>query len=733
MSCNCIIPEKIKKILMSKNETIVYAQKSDLNKERQFGDSYLILTENRLIVSDNDDITRQIVLQNILEICIDELVGGGRITARTEYGVFHLLYYTNHQTQTFSKAAYLINDYLNGRKIVSAEIAEDTICKKCGAPLPERASNCPHCVPKFKILKRIISLANPYKKHVFLLLFVTALSVALQVLPPYFTKEIIDNVIGKNNKQNLIYYIAAMVSTGILYLIVRLAYIRLSTWISARIVTDLRSRLHTVLQYLKLGFFNRREPGELVGRIMHDTGELQQFLVDGLPFLIVNCFTFVVVGIIMININWKLTIAVLLPIPVLILGTGWFWKRLNPLFLREGTIIGHLHSVLSESINGLRAVKVCARENHRIKIFNEVNEDLARTRTTTQVVSGSFNETIFWIMSMGIALVWFFGVKMIDGNNGDFTLGELLAFVGYIWLFYGPLQWFSVVLDWMTQAFSGAERIFEVLDSSTEKYDKTSLVNVNKINGRIEFRNVRFSYERGKEILKGLTFDAAPGDVIGLVGRSGTGKSTIINLLIRFFEPDHGSIYIDGVALQKIDPAKLRSNIGVVMQEPFLFNASIAENIAYGLENISFSKIVNAARAAYAHEFIINKPNGYDTLIGDCGERLSGGEKQRIAIARAILQDPPILILDEATSSVDVCTEQHIQSAISNLIKGRTTIAIAHRLSTLSIADKLIVLSDGQVVESGTHDELLAYDGMYAEMVRSYNQINSLQSVVWGG
>ncbi|HEX3018915.1 MAG TPA: ABC transporter ATP-binding protein [Chitinispirillaceae bacterium] len=732
MDCPISIPEKVKKCILTQAGAIVYVQHSDLTNDREFGVEYLVLTDKKLIVAGKNEIICRYDLEDILEVFTDELVGSGRISVKTKTGVFHLVYYSNHLVELFTKAARLINDYLKSHPLVFPDNTVDSFCKKCGSPLPERSCNCPRCVPRIKILKRIVSLTFPYRKSLILLLFVTAAGVILQALPPYLTRGIVDDVIGNGNKDRLIYYTGAMIATGILFLLTRLINIRLSSWISSRIVSDLRSRLHGVLQHLKLSFFNRREPGELVGRIMHDTEELQHFLVDGLPFLIINSLTFIIVGAIMISLNWKLTLAVILPLPLLIFGTSWFWKKLHPLFLREGTIIGHLHSILSESIFGLRAVKACSRENHRIGLFNNINEELASTRIKTQLITGSFNETIFWIMSLGVSLVWFFGARM-NGAGSSFSLGDLMAFVGYIWLFYGPLQWFSVVLNWMTHAFSGAERIFEVLDTIPENKNNDKCISLNKIRGKIEFRNIHFSYERGKEVIRGLYFNITPGEIIGLVGRSGAGKSTIINLLIRFFEPDSGSILVDGIPVDKMKIEQLRSNIGIVMQEPFLFNGTIAENIAYGMENVSFDRILQAARAAYAHEFIVNKPDGYDTMVGEGGERLSGGEKQRIAIARAILHDPPILILDEATSSVDASTEQHIQNAISNLIKGRTTIAIAHRLSTLRNADRLMVLSEGKIAETGTHDELIELDGIYAEMVRSYNSVNALQSVVWGG
>lgn len=544
-----------------------------------------------------------------------------------------------------------------------------------------------------EILLRILNLAKPYKLRVLLLMVVTAFGVAFQVLPPYLTKKIVEDVIGKGQHSLLLYYTGAMVGAGILYLITRLVNLYLTSWISAQIVGDLRSQLHSTLQHIRLKYFTRREPGEFIGRVMHDTGELQQFLVEGIPFLLINSISFIVVAVILMKISWSLALFVF--VPILVIGSSWFWKKLHPLFLRQGSLIGHLHSVLNESIQGLRVVKACSKEKQRVALFNSVNDNLAKTQVRTQRIFGGFNEVMFWIMSLGVACVWFIAVRVITSKNPTLTVGDLLAFGGYIWLFYGPLQWYPVVLNWMTHAFSGAERIFEVIDTNAETGDDSNAIRLAQVKGEITFNNVHFSYEQGKEIIKGISFTIKPGEVIGLVGKSGSGKSTLINLLSSFYLPDSGQILLDNVPLQKMVLSQLRKNMGIVMQESFLFNASIAENIAYGMENASFKEIVEAARIAYAHEFIIRKPDRYDTLIGESGIRLSGGEKQRIAIARAILHNPPILILDEATSSVDTSTEQHIQSAIAQLIKGRTTIAIAHRLSTLRNADRLIVLADG--------------------------------------
>ena len=727
------IPDTITNLLGSRSKRVVFAQRSDLTISRRFGESFLIMTDKELLSVSDQKIIKEIPLKEIAEVKTDELSGGGRISVLSQGVNYPFLYYSNHYVPIFSDLVNSIASFKKSGEIAKADPKTISICEKCNSPLPDRDAGCPRCVPKIQILFRILELAKPYKLRVFLLMAVTALGVVFQVLPPYLTKKIVDDVIGKGQHSLLLYYTGAMVGAGLLYLITRLVNLYLTSWISAQIVGDLRSQLHSTLQFIRLRYFTRREPGEFIGRVMHDTGELQQFLVEGIPFLLINSISFVVVAVILMKISWSLALFVFVPVPILVVGSGWFWKKLHPLFLRQGSIIGHLHSVLNESIQGLRVVKACSKEQQRITLFNSVNESLAKTQVRTQRIFGGFNEVMYWVMSLGVACVWFIAVRVITSKNPTLTIGDLLAFVGYIWLFYGPLQWYSVVLNWMTHAFSGAERIFEVIDTNAETRDDSDALTLTNVKGEIVFENVRFSYEQGKEIIKGISFAIKPGEVIGLIGKSGSGKSTLINLLSRFYLPDSGQILLDNVPLQKLKISQLRKNMGIVMQDSFLFNASIAENIAYGMENVSFKEIVEAARTAYAHEFVIRKPDGYDTLIGESGIRLSGGEKQRIAIARAILHNPPILILDEATSSVDTSTEQHIQSAIAELIKGRTTIAIAHRLSTLRNADRLIVLSDGRIVESGTHEDLINSGGTYSQMVKSYTQMNTLQSVVWGG
>jgi ATP-binding cassette subfamily B protein len=515
------------------------------------------------------------------------------------------------------------------------------------------------------------------------------------------------------------------------YLGARLVAGIISAWFASRIVSDMRMELHTALQRLQLRYFAKRSAGEMVGRIMHDTQELRQFLVEGLPYLMVNCVSFLVIAVILVKLDHILALFVFLPVPALVFGANLFWRRLDPLFHRDGSKIAALHSLLHESIDGIKTVKAFVQEKTRAGKFNEQSRQWFKIRFHITSTWTGFQEVMFWIMQLGVSGVWFVAAWRITRNDPSITLGTLLAFVGYIWLLYGPMQWFTAVLDWMTHAFAGAERIFSILDTPPEIEDAPNAISVPGIKGSVSFASVHFSYEKGKEVIKGMNFDIKPGEMVGLVGKSGAGKSTVINLVCRFYDVDSGAVLIDGHNIRDIKLAQLRHQIGIVMQEPFLFRGSIMDNIRYGVPGKSFDDVMQAAKAAHAHDFILNKEDGYDTVIGDNGIQLSGGEKQRISIARAIILNPPILILDEATSSVDSETEKYIQDAIANLIRERTTIAIAHRLATLRNADRLFILDDGAIVEKGTHDQLMESGGHYARLVKMQSELNKIKGEMW--
>jgi ATP-binding cassette subfamily B protein len=391
------------------------------------------------------------------------------------------------------------------------------------------------------------------------------------------------------------------------------------------------------------------------------------------------------------------------------------WKRSWSKFEK---LYGHIN----ENLSGIRVVKAFAQEDGEIVKFNRHNHAAMNAGIQADRIEPGFWAAINFAGSIGMLLLWLIGGKHVIRE--EISLGTLIAFQGYMWMLYGPLEWLSQVNQWMTRAFTSAERIFELMDTVPESYDLENAIPLPEMEGKVEFKDVEFGYDKSKPVLKGVNLTVEPGEMIGLVGKSGAGKTTMINLVCRFFEVDNGLLEIDSIDLKKIRLEDLRGKIGIVLQDSFLFNSSIMENIAYAKPDATFEEIVEAAKIANAHHFILAKTDGYDTIVGERGNELSGGEKQRISIARAILHNPKILILDEATSSVDIETEKQIQEAISRLVKGRTTFAIAHRLSTLRNADRLVVLDEGKIVEVGNHAELMEKKGVFYKLVQTYQDIS---------
>jgi len=492
------------------------------------------------------------------------------------------------------------------------------------------------------------------------------------------------------------------------------------------VVLDMRTELYDHLQMLSLGFFSRKQTGQIMSRVTNDIMRLQYFIADGLQQIIINLLTIPVICVMLFAANPALAALTLLPTPFIAIGTYWFGRLIHQVYQKVWRRWAGLSAVLADSIPGIRVVKSFAQEHRESKRFRDRSGALFTQELNAAKLWTFFFPAIGLITSVGSLVVYGYGGY--QAVLGLTTVGTLVMFTQLMWQFYMPVQMLGEMNHRVQHALTAAERVFEVLDTAPEIPEAPGSVVLPRLEGRVEFDNVTFSYEPGKPVLQEVSFVAEPGEVIGLVGPSGAGKSTLVQLLSRFYDVDEGEVRIDGYDVRELSLRSLRQQIGVVLQEPFLFHGTVAENISYGAPEAKPEEIVAAAKAANAHDFIVNLPHGYDTLTGERGQLMSGGERQRVSIARAILKNPRILILDEATSSVDTETEMLIQEALERLVANRTTFAIAHRLSTLRKATKIVVMEHGRIGEIGSHDELLESDGLYSRLCKLQSELSRVRA-----
>jgi ATP-binding cassette subfamily B protein len=654
----------------------------------------------------------------------EPLVGGGRLEVTTAAGVLPLVEFTASLAPRFSEMARGIEQLARGEELNIKWTRQRTRCARCGRLLPDKDGRCPACVRRAAVLRRILSYIGPYKGRASVVVLASLLGTGASLAMPLFTKLIADRVLNTHRPVSvqdgfplLLLYVGGMLLSLALSALCEMVRGSNVAFLSGHIAKDLRAHVYRALEHLQLTFYDKRQVGAINSRVTQDTDRVWGFLVEGVPYLVTAFLMVAGTALFGFWLSTRLTLAILSPVPVVGLAAIFFWKPMSLLFHKVGQKWSRLHTHLNESMTGIRVVKAFAQEEGEWGKFDRRNRELAETGIRADRRWYIFSGAMTFFTGWGALINWTFGGYMV--LRGEMTFGILLATQQLLWQVYGPLQWFAQVNQWFSRAMAGAERIFEVIDQQPEAYDRADAVVLPDLRGQVTFENVRFGYDKSNPVLKGINLAVKPGEMIGLVGKSGAGKSTTINLLCRFYEADAGSLQVDGVDIKDVSLRDLRRHIGVVLQEPFLFNGTIAENIAYGKPGARREEIMAAARAAYAHDFIVEKPDGYDTQVGEKGSKLSGGEKQRVSIARAILHNPRILILDEATSSVDVETEKKIQQAIGNLVQGRTTFAIAHRLSTLRNADRLVVLEKGEIVEVGSHAELLEKKGHFHRLVET--------------
>ena len=574
-----------------------------------------------------------------------------------------------------------------------------------------------------QILKRLFKLLSPYWKTIIISALLLIGRAGLELVPPLFQREIIDEVISARNLSYLGILITALVGAYAINQLIQIGdnYVRHA--LGEKFIFDLRVRLYAYLQKMSLSFFERTSTGELMSRVTNDLSALEHFVTHGSALTAVDFMRLIGGAIILFVLDWRLAALVMLPVPILALAFRHYNTKIRPVYRRVRARLGDINAKLQDNLSGIRVIQAFAREDIEYRRFSRQSERYYRARVKGIRYWSIFFPAIRFFGAMGTVIV--LGVGSLMVVKGQLSLGTLVAFIAYIATIYDPINRLTEVDNIFQEAIAAGERIFELLDEAMEVKDAPNAIELPVIRGQMVFDRVYFKYGSGDQVLHDVSFSMAPGEVVALVGPSGAGKTSIANLICRFYDPVKGRVAIDGYDLRDIKMNSLRRQVAVVLQDSFLFNNTVAENLHYGKPDASKDELIAAARAANAHDFIIQLPDGYETEIGERGVKLSGGQKQRLALARAILADPRILILDEATSSVDAEAEYLIQQALERVLENRTALIIAHRLSTIRNADKIIVLDRGRIAEAGIHEELMQNGGLYSQLYQRQMELTT--------
>lgn len=739
-------------------EDIIFAATADFDAEYRFADSVVAITKEKLVLAAypyvekaehdfggyggwraNDlALSQEPALQifgldKVEHMEVIRQVATGNLMAKIDGLERNLCHFSNTRMEFFIRICRLFDKIKKGEEIKEEDLdvrKGKECCPKCGMIYPDQERKvCPKCMDKKSILFRVMSYFKPYKKSLAVMVLCYLGTAALNLIWPYLSGTVLyDKVLARDEAflsmlhlpagrftVALAALVAAMIVTKIIMQALGILQGVLTAKIAPEVVAKLKSQVFTSMGRLSISFYSRRQTGGLMTRVSDDADDISSFFIDGIPYFFINMGTILATCVIMFMLNPLLALVSVALMPVLVVVSYRMMPHLWHYYGKRHRANRRLKGQMNENFTGARVVKAFGQQQQEMTRFTKSNGKVRESELDVVRYDNKFFALYCTVEDTISFLVWAVGGAMIIGGS-NVELGLLLTFSGYVGQLRGPLDFMSRIMRWYTQCMNSAQRLFEIIDAVPEVKEAPEPLRPETIQGEIELKNVTFGYEAHKPILKDISFRVEAGEVFGIVGRSGAGKSTLVNLISRLYDTQEGEVLVDGRNVKEYGFKELRRNVAMVSQETYIFMGTVAENIAYARPDATREEIIRAAIQANAHDFICKMPEGYDTILGSSSRSLSGGEKQRISIARAILADPKILILDEATSAVDTETELAIQKSLERLEKGRTVLSIAHRLSTLRNATHLIVLDDGKLTESGTHEELLAKKGTYYKL-----------------
>lgn len=740
------VPDDLSEVLREKGieqSDIKLCVKSDLNREMVRTDCYLLCTDTHIIVLSGSVTLKRgrsskkvlrkyellswdvFELDELSDFRVEEQISSARFTAKDKDGRYVLITnLSNSYKDDFFTCQRFISELKKDGKITpdtkKGNRRDDMFCPKCGSRyIDESRKICPKCMDKNKIVLRTGEFVLKYKSEVIAIIAMLIFTSAFGILTPYISSGFYyDEVLNKAGKYygELILVLSIIIGTRLLSAFISAIHMIVSSRIAAKLVYDLKKVIFNSIERLSLSFFTNRQTGGLMTQVTRDANTIYWFFCDGIPYYLVNIVQVVVVLILMLIMNPLLTLLTILPVPLIVISMKFLFGKMDKFHAKRWTRSRQMNSILSDILSGMRVIKAFSKEKDETARFDKSSRELAVIEEETSTFGAVVFPALGILFYVSNLIVLGCGGWMVI--KGTMTYGTLLIFTSYMNMVLNPLGSFLNMVEQFTDSLNAMSRLIEIMDAKPDVVESDNPVHLENCRGEVEFRNVDFSYDKTRKVIDNVSFHVSEGEALGIVGHTGAGKSTLANLLIRLYDVSAGDIFIDGVNVKDIALDDLRRNIAIVSQETYLFMGTILDNIKYARPDATEAEVIEAAKIAGAHDFIMKLPDAYSTMIGFGHKDLSGGERQRVSIARAVLRNPKILILDEATAAMDTETERRIQNALEKLSVGRITITIAHRLSTLRDADKLIVIENGKIPEAGTHIELLAKKGIYFNLYK---------------